>query len=183
MAGVGRKIKRKIKGVGEGHVELDLLTINRPIAHCRLVWKWMDAAGLDRIVRSKGTQVLSLESEIAVGCAATVQLHIRWRIDPRRDLRCRESRWPARPANVREIREYLVNLDNDLANRRSDAGSGGCHQAGERRARNEGWRSDSKIVRRLDLELAGGRRTRRSRDLSVRIAGGERERVGGCRHR
>ena len=114
MAGVGRKIK----GCGKGHVELDFLTCNRSIAARRGdKWCW-DAARLDRIKRGEcGGYDVGREGEISSGNAAVVEFDIGRRVDPRRHIICREGRRSARPANIRKIGEYLVNLDDDVADR------------------------------------------------------------------
>src|SRR6266481_6105067 len=102
----------------------------------------MDAAGRDRIGRGKGAQVRGGELEIARRRrgVAIVELHIRRRIDSRRDLRCRECGRSASPANIRIKRKYPVNLDPNLANtayRRTAS-----NQAGEGRASDRGLRGE-----------------------------------------
>src|SRR5262249_56163985 len=110
---VGRKRER----FGESHIELDLFTGYWSIPARHLPRLWMDAARLDRIKRSEATQVLCRKGEITGGRrrVAIVELYIRGRIHSARLLRCRESGWPAGPANIRVVREHPVNLDPNLA--------------------------------------------------------------------
>ena len=59
---VGRKVERFAKI----HIELDFLASYRSIAACCLIWRWMDAVGLDRIEAGEGVAWdLCCEGEVA----------------------------------------------------------------------------------------------------------------------
>src|SRR4029077_8830365 len=124
-------------------------------------WQRMNPARLNRIEGSEGIAIVQdsgTEGEIA-GCGiAGGQARIRWRFDPRGNLRRRENRRPAGPAHVRVVGKDPVNLDYDLADVRYCGAAG--EQTGEGGAGDRGRSSSHKIVSRLDLEFAANGRTR-----------------------
>src|SRR6266516_6688123 len=124
-------VRRQVDRYREGHTDQGLFACGRAFTPSELTRDRMNAVhdGVgDRESRIDERRDKGQRPGRAVSSSGP-DLDIARRVDPRRDLRRRERRRSARPANVRVAREDVVELDLNLRN--AAEGRPAWDQAGE----------------------------------------------------